>query len=48
MFETIADGWWRSDDMAHWTHVTPDKWPFEEMVAPAALNDELGFVGRNP
>ena len=38
LFETIGDGWWRSPDLIRWTHVTPDKWPFEEVVAPAALS----------
>ncbi|GAC1647983.1 MAG: family 43 glycosylhydrolase [Gemmatimonadaceae bacterium] len=37
LFETIGDGWWRSADLGHWEHVTPDRWPFEEIVAPAAL-----------
>ena len=37
LFGTIADGYWRSDDLARWTHVAPSRWPFEDNVAPAAL-----------
>ena len=38
LFETIGNGYWRSPDLARWIHVDPDKWPFEEIVAPAALS----------
>jgi xylan 1,4-beta-xylosidase len=37
LFETIAGGWWRSKDLVRWEFVVPDKWPFEDIVAPAAL-----------
>jgi xylan 1,4-beta-xylosidase len=37
LFATIADGWWRSTDLAHWEHVTPDRWLLRGVVAPAAL-----------
>ncbi|HET8655463.1 MAG TPA: family 43 glycosylhydrolase, partial [Longimicrobiaceae bacterium] len=37
LFETLAAGWWHSKDLGHWEHVDPDKWPFEGIVAPAAL-----------
>ncbi|HEX2781665.1 MAG TPA: family 43 glycosylhydrolase, partial [Gemmatimonadaceae bacterium] len=38
LFATIAAGYWRSPDLVHWTHVTPSRWPFEDIVAPAALS----------
>lgn len=38
LFVTIQGGWWKSKDMLHWTYVKPDKWPFEDMCAPAALS----------
>jgi xylan 1,4-beta-xylosidase len=37
LFATISNGWWRSKDMLHWQFVTPDKWPMEDICAPAAL-----------
>ena len=37
LFETIGNGYWHSADLVHWNHIDPDKWPFEEIVAPAAL-----------
>ena len=38
LFETIAGGYWRSPDLAHWTWIAPSRWPFEDVVAPAALS----------
>ena len=38
LFETIGNGYWRSRDLVTWQHVTPTRWPFEEIVAPAALS----------
>lgn len=38
LFVTISGGWWKSKDLLHWTYVKPDKWPFEDMCAPAALS----------
>jgi hypothetical protein len=37
LFQTLADGYWRSDDLVHWTFVKPDRWPFDGPVAPATL-----------
>lgn len=43
LFVTISGGWWHSKDLLHWNYVKPDKWPVEDMCAPAALsyNDTL-------
>ncbi len=38
LFATISGGWWHSTDMLHWKFVQPDKWPMEDMCAPAALS----------
>jgi len=35
---TISGGWWHSMDLLHWDYVVPDKWPMEDMCAPAALS----------
>lgn len=39
MFQTLADGYWRSTDLAHWTFVAPSRWPFQSIVAPAVWPD---------
>jgi len=38
MFVTISGGWWHSKDLLHWNYVVPDKWPMEDMCAPAAMS----------
>ena len=38
LFETIAGGYWRSTDLVAWTFVRPSRWPFMDIVAPAALS----------
>ncbi len=38
LFVTISGGWWHSKDLINWNYVTPDKWPMEDMCAPAALS----------
>ena len=37
LFLTLADGYWRSTDLVHWSFVKPDRWPFDGPVAPATL-----------
>ncbi len=39
LFQTLADGHWVSDDLLDWDYVTPNRWPFESNVAPAAVSD---------
>ncbi|MGN6620109.1 MAG: family 43 glycosylhydrolase [Sphingomonas sp.] len=39
MFETLADGYWRSTDLIHWKFIKPSRWPFHSVVAPAAWAD---------
>src|SRR5262249_44789496 len=36
LFATVSGGYWRSKDLAHWVFVKPTRWPFEDVVAPAA------------
>ncbi len=38
LFVTISGGWWHSSDLINWDYVVPDKWPMEDMCAPAALS----------
>ncbi|ESQ93104.1 hypothetical protein ABAC460_02270 [Asticcacaulis sp. AC460] len=39
LFQTLADGYWKSDDLIQWDFVTPSRWPFESIVAPAVISD---------
>ena len=39
LFLTLADGYWRSTDLVHWTFVTPSMWPGGGIVAPAVASD---------
>jgi hypothetical protein len=39
LFQTLADGFWVSDDLLDWTYVASARWPFESNVAPAAVSD---------
>lgn len=38
LFVTISGGWWHSKDFVNWNYVVPDKWPMEDMCAPAAVS----------
>jgi hypothetical protein len=39
LFETLADGYWMSDDLIDWTFVKPSIWRSRGVVAPAAWSD---------
>jgi xylan 1,4-beta-xylosidase len=39
LFMTLADGYWRSTNLLDWSFITPNRWPFDSMVAPAAISD---------
>jgi hypothetical protein len=38
LFETIGDGYWESTDLGTWRHITPSRWPINDIVAPAVLS----------
>jgi xylan 1,4-beta-xylosidase len=38
LFVTISGGWWHSKDLLHWDYVKPNRWPEEDMCAPAAVS----------
>ena len=38
LFETIGDGYWQSNDLGTWRHMTPTRWPVPDVVAPAVLS----------
>jgi xylan 1,4-beta-xylosidase len=44
MFQTLADGYWRSTDLIDWTFIKPSRWPFDSVVAPAAWSDGARIV----
>lgn len=39
LFQTLADGYWRSTDLLDWRFIAPNRWPFESIVAPAVISD---------
>ena len=39
LFQTLADGYWRSTDLIDWTFIKPSMWPFDGIVAPAVFSD---------
>ncbi|MDQ3247041.1 MAG: discoidin domain-containing protein [Pseudomonadota bacterium] len=39
MFQTLADGYWESRDLVDWRFITPSRWPFDSIIAPAAWSD---------
>ena len=38
LFSTVAGGYWHSRNLRDWNFVVPSRWPFEDIVAPAALS----------
>ena len=38
LFVTISGGYWHSKDLLHWKYIVPNKWPMEDMCAPAAMS----------
>ena len=44
MFATLADGYWMSRDLIDWRFVTPSRWPFDSIVAPAAWSDGTRII----
>jgi hypothetical protein len=44
MFQTLADGYWRSTDLIEWRFITPSRWPFDSIVAPAAWSDGTRII----
>ncbi len=38
LFETLGGGYWESSDLGTWRHVTPTRWPINDIVAPSALS----------
>src|SRR3954466_15485404 len=38
LFVTVSGGYWHSKDLVHWRFVVPSRWPFDDVVAPAAFS----------
>ncbi len=38
LFVTASGGYWHSKNLLHWRYVVPSRWPFEDVVAPAAIS----------
>ena len=36
LFSTVSGGYWHSADLVRWNYIVPSRWPFEDVVAPAA------------
>ncbi|MGH8026135.1 MAG: family 43 glycosylhydrolase [Pseudoxanthomonas sp.] len=39
LFQTLADGYWRSTNLLDWKFVASSRWPSESIVAPAVVSD---------
>ncbi|VXC92388.1 family 43 glycosylhydrolase [Sphingomonas sp. AX6] len=40
LFQTLADGYWRSTDLVDWQFIKPSNWPYDSVIAPAAWVDD--------
>jgi xylan 1,4-beta-xylosidase len=38
LFETLGGGYWESSDLGTWKHITPTRWPINDIVAPSVLS----------
>lgn len=38
LFVTISGGYWHSKDLIDWKYIEPNKWPMEDICAPAAFS----------
>lgn len=38
LFVTASGGYWHSKDLLRWRYIVPTKWPFVDVVAPAAIS----------
>ena len=38
LFSTISGGYWHSKDLVNWKYIIPNRWPMEDMCAPAAVS----------
>ena len=38
LFHTIQGGYWKSKDLLNWHYIIPNRWPMEDMCAPAAIS----------
>jgi hypothetical protein len=38
LFSTISGGYWHSKDLVNWKYIIPNRWPMEDMCAPAAMS----------
>ncbi|MGQ0712899.1 MAG: discoidin domain-containing protein [Gemmatimonadaceae bacterium] len=38
LFSTVSGGYWHSQNLGTWKFIVPSRWPFEDIVAPAALS----------
>jgi hypothetical protein len=42
LFQTLADGYWRSTNLIDWTFITPSRWPFAASSPPRRFRTVTG------